>query len=324
MLLLPPDTYQRKGSRGLPLTSCAHEKQRAKRAIVTLPTMNNLGLETRIFRLKSHDREHLFHLRVQMTFLPKTSVRFSMVRSLFTFTLFLPALAFAQVLVSEIMYDLAEGSDSGREWIEIYNASGAPVTLSELILFENKSNHKITGESLVPPGGFAIIADKPEKFRVDYPSYTGLLFDSAFSLNNEGESIELRRGETVLDTASHVKSLGGNGSGESLQRTALARDAAFAPGAPTPGAGVPATGLARIAPPVKAKSETKTATPAPPPGILGMQTNSSFEPFEIRQETAGMGLWLLGVSAIAGVAITGSILGRPKDELDVWTIIEEM
>ena len=258
-----------------------------------------------------------------------------MVRSLFALAFFLPTLASAQapleaapltgqVIISEIMYDLAEGSDSGREWIEIYNASTVPVVLTELILFENKSNHKIVGESTVPSGEYAVIADKPEKFRADYPNYRGLLFDSAFSLNNDGESIEIRRGEVVLDTAAYTKSLGGNGSGESLQRTALAPGTAFAPGAPTPGTGVPPSGLVRLAPPTKAKATAKTVAAAPTPEVLGVQvTRDAFEEFELKNETPGIGIWLFGVVAIAGVGITGAILGCRRDELDDWTIIEE-
>lgn len=252
-----------------------------------------------------------------------------MVRSLLFVALFLPALTSAQVIVTEIMYDLSEGSDAGREWIEVYNTGATPVALTELTLFESNKKHGITGESaILPPAIFAIVADKPEKFLADYPAYVGLIFDSAFSLSNEGEALELRRGDTVLDTATYTQSLGGNGSGESLQRTALALGAAFAPGAPTPGAGIPASGLVRIAAPQKKTRTTisKTATvAAADPKVLGTHAaRASFEPFEVQIETPSMSLWLLGVAAIAGAGITGAILGRRRDELDDWTIIEEV
>lgn len=252
-----------------------------------------------------------------------------MVRSAFVFLLLWPTFTSAQVIISEIMYDLAEGSDSGREWIEVYNAGATPMVFTELTLFESNRKHGITGETkTVPPNTFAVIVDKPEKFRADYPTYTGLIFDSAFSLNNEGEALDLRRGEGVLDTASYEKSLGGNGSGESIQRTALARGATFAPGAPTPGTGVPTNGLVRIAAPSKktkaATSKTTAAAPAPTPQVLGTNTaHESFETFEVPIESPSMTLWLLGAAAIAGVGITGAVLGRKRDEIDDWTIIEE-
>lgn len=247
-----------------------------------------------------------------------------MVRNVLLAALFLPSITCAQVIVTEIMYDLAEGSDTGREWIEVYNTGTAPVLLSELTLFESNRKHTFEGNTALSPQSFAVIADKPEKFRADHPNYAGLLFDSAFSLNNTGESIEIRRGDAVLDVATYTKSLGGNGSGESLQNISLSAGGPFAPGAPTPGAPIPASGLARLAPPVKAKAVAKTAPTASAPDVLGAATTRpSFEPFTIPQGTPRMSLWLLGIGAIAGVSITGAILGRRRDELDGWTIIEE-
>ena len=38
-----------------------------------------------------------------------------------------PCAAFAQVVFTEVMYDLPSGSDSGREWVEVFNAGAAPV-----------------------------------------------------------------------------------------------------------------------------------------------------------------------------------------------------
>jgi len=52
--------------------------------------------------------------------------------------------AFAQVAITEIMYDL-EGSDSGREWVEIHNTSSAEIDLADWKLYENNTNHGITG-----------------------------------------------------------------------------------------------------------------------------------------------------------------------------------
>lgn len=246
-----------------------------------------------------------------------------MVRSVFVLALLLPSLTSGQVIISEIMYDLAEGSDSGREWIELYNMGATPVTLSELILFESSRKHAIKGESILAPGAYAVIADKPEKFHADYPNYTGLLFDSAFSLNNDGETIELRKGEVIINSVSYTKSLGGNSSGESLQRTTLTSSATFVPGLPTPGTSVPAGGLVRAAVKEKASTKKAAATPVSSPQVLGVQTaHESLEHLELPQETSGTGLWLFGVGSIACMGIAGAVLAR-RIEADEWTIIEE-
>ena len=48
---------------------------------------------------------------------------------LFVLVLFaVPSLASAQVVINEVMYN-PQGSDSGREWVELYNQGSSDVTL---------------------------------------------------------------------------------------------------------------------------------------------------------------------------------------------------
>lgn len=156
-----------------------------------------------------------------------------------------PGITSAQLLVSEVMYDLQTGADSGREWIEVFNASDASVSIAEWKLFEGASNHVISamqGGELIPSGGYAIVADNPVKFLVDWPGYAGLLFDSVFSggLSNTGESVTfgyMKDGSLVpTDTVAYQSAWGGAGDGMSLQR-ATSDSASFSGGAPTPGTG---------------------------------------------------------------------------------------
>jgi hypothetical protein len=133
----------------------------------------------------------------------------------------LPVFSNAQVMITEIMYDLKAGSDSGREWIEVYNAGPISIEANILKLFENGVNHKISG-TILQPSSYAIIADNPDKFKADWPNYSGTLFDSAFALGNEGDSLELRDASSTLDTVSFTKSHGAAGDGNSLNRESLA------------------------------------------------------------------------------------------------------
>lgn len=187
--------------------------------------------------------------------------------------LFLPTFASAQVIITEIMYDLSEGSDSGREWIEVFNVGSSPISLVALKVVENGKNHAVTtvgGGDTVAAGTYAIIADNAEKFKADFPGYAGLLFDSAFSLNNTGETIGIADASgAAIDSAVYTNA-SANGTGDSLQRAPSG--AQFAAGIPTPGAGIPAGGLIK-SPPKAGKSVKKTATKNPPPAspveILG-------------------------------------------------------
>ncbi|MBI5456439.1 lamin tail domain-containing protein [Candidatus Kaiserbacteria bacterium] len=189
-----------------------------------------------------------------------------------------PVFSHAQVVISEVMYDLAEGSDGGREWIEVYNESGAAIDLSEWKLFENSTNHglKALSGSELAPGSYAIIADNPEKFKADYQSFTGLLFDSAFSLNNSGETLVLRCcGKDLADknTSTYSSDLGGAGDGTSLSRSG----SSFVPTDPTPGA---APGTAKAAP------ESVPETKSPPPAQKLPEPRALEDPEETTQVSA--------------------------------------
>lgn len=125
------------------------------------------------------------------------------------------------IVISEIMYDLKNGSDDGREWIEVYNNSDTPVDLSTYKFFEADTNHKIIsvqgGENILS-GGYAVIVSNAEKFTIDNPNFSGLVFDSTFSLSNAGEVLMLKDKDlNILDQYFYSSSLGGGGDGESLQ-----------------------------------------------------------------------------------------------------------
>src|SRR5258708_21866234 len=102
-------------------------------------------------------------------------------------------LSVSALSITEIMYD-PEGADTGREWIEVYN-DGSAADLSKWKFFEGGTNHGLVsaqGDATIPNGGYAVIADNPQKFLLDFPSYSGALFDSSFSLKNTRETLALK------------------------------------------------------------------------------------------------------------------------------------
>lgn len=145
----------------------------------------------------------------------------------------LPLAAFANARITEVMYDLS-GSDSGREWIEVQNTGSATLDISDWKFFENNTNHGITLVSggAIPPGGYAVIADNSAKFLADWPSFSGVLYDSAFSLSQSGELLIVRDAALAdIDTLTYDVSLGAAGDGMSLQKG----NSAWSAGTPTPG-----------------------------------------------------------------------------------------
>jgi hypothetical protein len=123
------------------------------------------------------------------------------------------------IQISEIMYDPA-GSDSGHEWIEVYNDTSTAIDIKSLKFFENSANHGISvvsGNDFLNAGEYAIIADNAGFFSLDYSTFTGGLFDSVFSLSNSGETLEMRTssGES-LHKVTYVPVPESSGTGNTL------------------------------------------------------------------------------------------------------------
>ena len=148
--------------------------------------------------------------------------------------------AASSLSITEIMYDL-EGSDSAREWIEIYNNSGSSIDLTKYKFFESGSAHNIThyqGSSDVANGEYVVIADNPTNFLNDNPNFPkSNLYDSSFSLANDvGENLAIKdaNGNIVFEITYNVD-LGANGDGKTLQQN---NSGSWTADLPTPGKGL--------------------------------------------------------------------------------------
>ncbi len=141
--------------------------------------------------------------------------------SLIFLSIFFVHQAKASVEITEIMYD-AQGADTDREWIEVKNTGASAVDLSTYKLFEANTNHSLVvfqGETNLQSGAFAIIADKPANFLSDNSGFTGVIFDSSFSLSNSGESLEIKDGSGVsVDSIIYDPTIGAQGDGKTLQK----------------------------------------------------------------------------------------------------------
>lgn len=249
--------------------------------------------------------------------------RFSTVRNI-ALLIFLPLPVVAQVTITEIMYDLSEGSDSGREWIEVYAIRS--VDLGTFKLREHGSSHSIkaTAWGALPVWTYAVIADNPEKFSVDHPSYTGILFDSAFSLNNNGEPLSIidAAGNTI-DSVSYTDA-SGNGTGDSLQRNPGGNQ--FDAGIPTPGDGISSSGLVRSTPQQKGKkNEAAAVSAAIQAEVVGKSDfppeSPALMPSQIPVEST-VALWWIAPILLGGFAAAGTSLSRNYKKTE-WDIIEE-
>lgn len=122
-----------------------------------------------------------------------------MVRALIVALLLLPSAAFASVSVVDVMYDVP-GTDTKHEWVEFTTDAAIP-DIRAWRFVEGGVRHKITGTSgVVPANTRFVLASDVATFKSDNPEHTGLVFDTAMSLSNSGETIALvdEKGKTVL------------------------------------------------------------------------------------------------------------------------------
>ncbi len=136
--------------------------------------------------------------------------------------------------ITEVMYDL-DGTDTGREWVEVYNNGSESTDFSKWYFFSDNTKHSLVpqSESNIPAGGYAVITQDASKFRADWPNYSGLLFDSSWTgLSNDGETIALKDPDlNIVSEISFTSSQGGAGDGNSLQKI----NSSWVGAIPTPG-----------------------------------------------------------------------------------------
>jgi hypothetical protein len=261
----------------------------------------------------------------------------------FVAALIVPLVTDAQVVITEIMYDPA-GADTGREWIEVYNAGASEVVLTSLRLYEGGTNHKISaqaGNSMLAPLAYAVIADNPGKFATDYPDFSGQVFDSAFSLSNEGETIALRDSKLIdIDTATYAAMPAASGVGNSLQKAAQSPQD-FAPHTPTPGDAISMSMIAipvkETPPPKVAKIKTSKKSSSSKGGSdmsddIVADPDEESNPASVLVASAALPagvmdsgsspLWWMGTIALAGVASVATFASRHVAKRE-WDITEE-
>lgn len=179
--------------------------------------------------------------------------------------------AWASMTITEVMYNPV-GSDTGREWVELYNSGNKPVELEagqKGWRIHDGANHIFADAVVVPPGGFVLVANNPTTFKAQYGNTLSVV-KSALSLNNTSGTLSLVDADgEVVDTVSYTKSLGAFEDGMSLHRVG----STFAPGVPNPGGspmpGVPKPAPAAVTTPTQ-KTDTKQVAPEQP-----VRTNKS-------------------------------------------------
>ena len=183
------------------------------------------------------------------------------------FVFAVPLFAHAQVVINEVMYD-PSGSNTGRQWIELYNQGASDVTMiggtvKNSWRVSDGSNHTLTdpaggvgrGSLTIPAGGYLVVSSDPTTFLGEYGSGSYSVVKSSISLKSTGGTISLVDGSgTTIDSFTYASSMGGAGDGTSLQKTA---DGSWISALATPGA---ANASTAYTPPANTDSTTTQQT----------------------------------------------------------------
>ncbi|MEK7068058.1 MAG: lamin tail domain-containing protein, partial [Patescibacteria group bacterium] len=186
-----------------------------------------------------------------------------------------PKIVFAQVIINEIMYDLA-GTDDKHEWVELYNNGSAPVDLTDYKFNDgdNATNHSLNippknngrGSIILDVGGYALLAGDAATLIADLPNYNGTIIDTVLSLSNTSATLKLLDKDGLgISTVSYTKDLGAAGNGRTLEWDGAALKESSADGG-TPGRTnniVSSTSLPPSAAPSVSPATTTAATSSP-------------------------------------------------------------
>ncbi len=112
------------------------------------------------------------------------------------------------VVISEIMFDF-QGSDTGHEWVEIYNNENVTYNLTDWKLNTGGVDHGLSLENvsqssmILIPGAYAVIAQDPITFLNDYPGYNETVINvSGMVLPNSEETVILKN-NTIFDNITY-------------------------------------------------------------------------------------------------------------------------
>ena len=127
-----------------------------------------------------------------------------------------PAMAQApelDVVVNEIAW-MGRLADANDEWIELYNNTGAPISLSGWTLIAADGTPNITLTGTIPSGGYFLLE------RTDDNSVPGVAADLIYTgaLGNAGEILTLRDSTTTLQDSVDAWYAGNNTTKATMQR----------------------------------------------------------------------------------------------------------
>lgn len=109
---------------------------------------------------------------------------------------------FKNPIINEINYASSDKVDSG-DWIEIYNPNDSDISLKDWMIQDKGGKISVIYDAVtIPPQGYVVFADNPEKFHTVFPNITCYQLD--LSLNRYVDAVKLyNQNEVQVDEVSY-------------------------------------------------------------------------------------------------------------------------
>ncbi len=134
------------------------------------------------------------------------------------------------VRISEFMYNPGSTDTSG-DWVEIHNPLEVPLDLSSMEFKDQNyfNDFQIPLNTVIPPGGYLVLAEEPEAFMAQYPEVDAVTGPWDFELNDDNDVLNLyfADGAEALSIAYSDDSpwpAGSDGTGRSVEFDTLETD----------------------------------------------------------------------------------------------------
>ena len=179
------------------------------------------------------------------------------------------------------MYDLGGSlgdTDTNREWIEIYNNSSSEIDLTSWKFNDgdDTTNHGFSvspklggqGSIILPPNGYAVVAEHAITFLADHSGFSDTVIDTAeMNLKNGSSTVTTLKiiapDGTLGDEITYYNSWGANGSGRTLEKNSQGQWQESSIDGGTPGATNSLSQTANSTPPTADGQQPASANPQP-------------------------------------------------------------
>jgi len=98
----------------------------------------------------------------------------------------------SDIKITEVEYDsIQSGNDGTYEWIELHNTGSDPVDIENWTISDGVATATLP-TLVIPAGGYAVLANNPTNFQINYPSVTADIdLSPTVGLSNSGDTLTL-------------------------------------------------------------------------------------------------------------------------------------